>query len=208
LGKADFTTFKAMKDTNFLGSQGAVGGYPGKIYFEVAKAWVLNENRVIDSMVAARERNKLMFFARFDANRESMKTYLFNGPVNNPNRILFLVFDFEKNLIAHAGFKSTNSNFIELDNVMKIDENDTISMYSIITILLNWVKNYYPEKTIVLKVLSTNHRALRLYQKLGFEEYGNSPLRLSGGTNGNASLNVCIEHDSNTYERMILMKIE
>lgn len=197
-----------MKDTNFLGSQGAVGGYPGKIYFEVAKAWVLNENRVIDSMVAARERNKLMFFARFDANRESMKTYLFNGPVNNPNRILFLVFDFEKNLIAHAGFKSTNSNFIELDNVMKIDENDTISMYSIITILLNWVKNYYPEKTIVLKVLSTNHRALRLYQKLGFEEYGNSPLRLSGGTNGNASLNVCIEHDSNTYERMILMKIE
>ena len=208
MGKADFTTFKAMEDTHFLNPEGTDSDYPGEIDFKVAKAWVIDDNNVIDTLVAARERNKLMFFARFDANRQSMKTYLIQGPINDPNRILFLAFDFEQNLIAHAGFKSTNSNSIELDNVMKVDENSASSMYLIIKVLLNWVKNHYPEKSIDLKVLSTNHRALRLYQKLGFIEIGSSPLKLSPGLNGNESLNECLEQDSNTNERMIFMKIE
>jgi len=169
--------------------------------------WLISNNNFINKMVEAREHNSKMFFSRFIGSSASMEKYLLQGPLTQPNHILFLILDFNGTLFGHLGLKFDAAKGFEVDNVMKILSTKTGLMGAALKTLLTWVKNELCADSAYLKVLSTNSRAIKLYTQLGFVISETYSLRESNLTNGLNILEPCSQEDSNISEEMYVLNI-
>jgi hypothetical protein len=60
------------------------------------------------------------YFNQINPTLSNLKNYLLEGPINNPNHYLFTLVDSEMNIVLCCGFKVSENNLFEIDNVMRL----------------------------------------------------------------------------------------
>jgi ribosomal protein S18 acetylase RimI-like enzyme len=187
-----------------LYSQGDMGS--SHLYCKPVGSWIFENQDWLEQMMAARENSKEMYFARFPPSLKSLKEYLVKGPINNPNQILFVILDNEQQLFGHFGFKLGESKTIEVDNVLRIKNGHAGALSVGIDRLMSFLVANHGCLEFSLKVLSTNNRAIRLYESLGFaldKEYFLKLEQLEGDI---TSLTPCQKLNSNVDAKMQIYK--
>jgi hypothetical protein len=159
-------------------------------------------------MKNAREINKEMYFSRFPGSIESLTRYLVGGPIENPNQILFLIVDEAKSLYGHVGLKLDDTGDIHVDNVLRVAGGSPGIIRVALQEILTWGNKNLGISEYGLQVISTNQRAIELYQDLGFITEESRNLRLEKLPNNCTSLAPSTKENSNTTEEMLIMKVK
>lgn len=119
------------------------------------------------------------WFDKFTATKESTSIWLKNQVINNPDRILFLIFlNGEK--IGHIGtFRYNESeNSSEIDNVLRGIRGCCPGLMECVTNkLISWMFSELKLSKIKLKVFSDNYKAINLYERCKMLTIGNIPLK-------------------------------
>lgn len=174
--------------------------------FIVAGPWLLDLKSWLEQMMDAREANKEMYFSRFPPSIESLSKYLKDGALNAENQILFLISDRFGNLYGHVGLKVDNDGIAEIDNVLRISKDLPGIMKIAIAEIMVWGVNSLGISKYFLKVISTNTRAISLYNNLGFALRERISLKLELLPNGSVNLLQSDLEDSNTKEEMFIFE--
>lgn len=174
----------------------------------VAGPWLLNFESWLRQMKNAREINKEMYFSRFPGSIESLTRYLVGGPIENPNQILFLIVDEAKSLYGHVGLKLDDTGDIHVDNVLRVAGGSPGIIRVALQEILTWGNKNLGISEYGLQVISTNQRAIELYQDLGFITEESRNLRLEKLPNNCTSLAPSTKENSNTTEEMLIMKVK
>ena len=173
---------------------------------KVVGSWILENDALLERMMNRRELNREMYFSRFTPSIDSLRNYLRNGPIDNPNQILFVIVDKDQKFYGHFGFKMVNPKELEVDNVMRIEG----GAHGILTFALNQlileVSKITGIRNFSLKVLSKNEKAIRLYSNLGFNLFQKLPLKVVSDSSGNETLIPCENTSSNTDQEMCILK--
>lgn len=177
-----------------------------KLVLIPAGNWLLDMNEWLYQMLNTRELHKNMFFSRFNPSRDSLEKYLKNGPIVDSKQILFLIVDTRKVYYGQVGFKISNQHSCELDNVLRISPQTPGLMETAISELMKWVNSELRIKNFTLKVISTNLRAITLYQKLGFKCIESIPLRVKVISDTEVKLEPCIPELASVEEKMLVLQ--
>ena len=181
---------------------------PDKIALVAAGDWLVSNHNYLNTMVDARDRNSEMFFSQFIGSVASLKKYLLQGPLSQPNHILFLLIDGTGHFFGHVGLKYDFTRGFEVDNVMKFSLDEKGLMSAAIKTLLVWIKDELDVDSVYLKVISTNVRAIRMYTQLGFVLRKSYYLMESNLVNSLTILEPCALEDSNTSEKMYVLHLD
>lgn len=125
-----------------------------------------------------RDKVKNYFPSQFKVTEEGTKRWLDNALLNANDRSLFWVCDKSGKKLGHVGlfrFDYLNK-ACELDNVVRGEEGSPGIIGQACQTLIDIAKSLSIEN-IYLRVLSDNKKALKLYEKLGFEEIQRSPVQ-------------------------------
>lgn len=171
----------------------------------VAGPWLLSSLSWLEQMKNAREINKQMYFSRFPPSIESLTGYLIEGPIENPNQILFLIVDQSKTLYGHVGLKVNSFGKVEIDNVLRTSTSAPGIMKAALSEIMSWGQNSIGITNYQLQVISTNIKAIALYKKLGFCEIERKNLKINDLGHGITNLVLTDAKFSNTFEELILM---
>lgn len=133
--------------------------------------WIFTDRDTIEAMSKWRSAHMGAFFKRFESSVESMRNYLFTHAVGESNRLLFLAKQGAV-FVGHLGLSNIEGRSAELDNVLKspdwLESDDSSSMRECLRILMQWANSNLSIDNFCLNVLSSNVRAINLYEKLGF----------------------------------------
>ena len=184
-------------------------GIPVDLTFEckVAGPWLLGFKPWIEQMKDVRELHKKMYFSRFPASMESTKKYLLNGPIGNPNQILFLILDLAGTLHGHVGLKLDHKGIVNVDNVLRINNGSPGVMKVALQEILTWGNTTLGVSEYSLRVISTNVRGIALYKELGFSVRERINLKTENFLDGSVILSPSTKNHSNTTEEMLIMNI-
>jgi len=159
-------------------------------------------------MKDSREMSKEMYFSRFPASIDSLTRYLDKGPIEDPNQILFLIVDESKTLYGHVGLKLDDIGNVYVDNVLRVTGRTPGIIGRALQEILAWGNKSLGILEYRLQVISSNHRAIALYQDLGFFLEESKSLRIEKFSNGCANLVPSDKENSNTPEEMLIMRIK
>jgi hypothetical protein len=170
--------------------------------------WLLNYRPWLEQMMDMRELNREMYFSRFPPSINSLTRYLVKGPIENPNQILFLIFDQLGILHGHAGLKLDLAGNFNIDNVLRIDRNSPGVIRMALQAILTWGNKILGISEYSLQVISTNKRAIAIYNELGFSIQKRMNLRTKNLSDGITNLVPSTKENSNTAEEMFIMTIK
>ena len=170
--------------------------------------WLLNYKPWLEQMMDTRELNREMYFSRFPPSINSLTRYLVKGPIENPNQILFLIFDQLGILHGHVGLKLDLAGNFNFDNILRIDRSSPGVMKMALQALLTWGNKILGISEYSLQVISTNKRAIAIYNELGFSLQKRMNLRTENFSEGITNLVPATKEDSNTTEEMFIMRIK
>lgn len=174
----------------------------------VAGAWLLDFESWLVQMKDSREINKQMYFSRFPPSIKSLTRYLETGPIESPNQILFLIIDDRKTLYGHVGLKLNDAGEIHVDNVLRVAGGSSGIIGKALQEILTWGNINLRISEYRLQVISTNQKAIQLYQDLGFLVEESMNLRIEELSNQYTSLIPSTKENSNTTEEMLIMKVK
>jgi len=169
--------------------------------------WLLNHEPWLEQMMDTRELNREMFFSRFPASISSLTRYLVEGPIENPNQILFLILDQLGILHGHVGLKLDITGNFNIDNVLRITRGTPSVIRMALRTILTWGYENFGISEYRLQVISTNKRAIAIYNELGFSLQKRIKLRTENFPDGKTSLVPSTNGGSNTVEEMFIMSI-
>lgn len=175
---------------------------------KVAGPWLIDFESWLMQMKSAREINKEMYFSRFPGSIESLTRYLVGGPIENPNQILFLIVDEAKNLYGHIGLKMDDKGDIHVDNVLRVASDSPGIIRVALQGILSWGNKNLGISEYGLQVISTNRRAIALYEDLGFFIQTRKNLKIERLPNNRVNLVPSTKENSNTTEEMLIMKVK
>lgn len=183
---------------------------PSDLSFECKAVgpWLLNYKPWLKQMMDSRELNREMFFSRFPASISSLTRYLVKGPIENPNQILFLIFDQLGILHGHVGLKQDLTGNFNIDNVLRITRGTPSVIRMALRAILTWGNEKFGISEYRLQVISTNKRAIAIYNELGFSIQKRIKLRTENFSDGLTSLVPSTKRNSNTAEEMFIMTIK
>ena len=170
--------------------------------------WILTNQAWLEMMMQARQLNREMYFARFSPSIESLKVYLLNGPINNPNQILFLIVDQENRFYGQIGFKKIDSEILEVDNILRVSNSAPGIMTVGLRQSIDRISRLTGIKAFTLKVLSSNEKAIKMYNDLGFKTYAEQHLKEELQSEEFTILEPCPKEESNTSAKMFILKKE
>jgi len=106
------------------------------------------------------------------------KRWTENAVLKTKDRILFFVCDSRGIKIGHIGLFRFDyqERSCELDNVIRGEDSSPGLMTHASLALMRWAKETLQVRTFYLRVFSDNHRAVSLYEKLGFQEIRRDPM--------------------------------
>jgi hypothetical protein len=170
--------------------------------------WLLNYKPWLEQMVDTRELNREMYFSRFPPSINSLTRYLIKGPIENPNQILFLIFDQLGILHGHVGLKLDPAGNFNIDNVLRITRSSPGVIRIALQKILTWGNEFLGISEYSLQVISTNKRAIAIYNELGFSLQKRINLRSKNFSDGITNLVPSTKENSNTAEEMFIMTIK
>lgn len=183
---------------------------PSDLSFECKAVgpWLLNYKPWLEQMMDSRELNREMFFSRFPASINSLTKYLVKGPIENPNQILFLILDQLGILHGHVGLKRDSTGNFNIDNVLRITRGRPSVIRMALRAILTWGNENFGISEYSLQVISTNKRAIAIYNELGFSIQKSIKLRTKNFSDGLIRLVPSTKRNSNTTEEMFIMTIK
>lgn len=180
------------------------------LYFECKAVgpWFLNSKPWLEQMMEIRELNREMYFSRFPPSINSLTRYLVKGPIENPNQILFLILDQLGILHGHVGLKFDLAGNFNIDNVLRITRSSPGVIRMALQKILTWGNEILGISEYSLQVISTNKRAIAIYNELGFTLQKRVNLRTKNFSDGITNLVPSTKENSNTAEEMFIMTIK
>lgn len=131
----------------------------------------IKDSKLITTLATWRKRNQDTFPTRFSVTEKGTSDWLENAVVDNENRILFKIIGDSLKFIGHIGlmYKSMEDE-IELDNVLRGDDEFPGLMSMALQTLEEWVEQELSTNRITLRVLASNTRAISFYLKNEYVE--------------------------------------
>lgn len=127
-----------------------------------------------------RMENPTLSLARFDITDERTKSWLDRLVVQNDNRIIFLITNYNGEALGHIGFANfrEEEKAAEVDSVLRGQKNGypRLMEYAMAA-LISWGKQELELQAVDLEVWSKNEHAIRFYKRCGFVEERLIPLR-------------------------------
>jgi len=167
-------------------------------------AWLLDCKLLIEKMVFMRDANSQFFFQRFQPSTEGMREYL-TGPIFDDRRILLMIFSQDGRALGHMGVKLLSETSLEIDNVLKFEDDLSGLMTTSFTQMLSWVNQISGGIEMRAQVISSNRRAIDFYGVFDFKVTNVISLRTENSQDGTTSLQDCSVEDSNTGVTKIIM---
>lgn len=144
-----------------------------RIQFEVKKkkvflvpmgAWILKDKKFIKKLNFNRRKYNKFFLNEISNELENTYNYL-KGILYDSNICFFLIKTNNSNIVGIIGLKKRIKKF-EIYFVLKFTKNPI--MYLSMVNLINWSSKRYKIKHFIVKVLSNNKKAKKLYKNVGF----------------------------------------
>jgi len=135
-----------------------------------------------------RNANQSAFASRFEATVSRTQSWLISQVVDDPHRLVFLVFGISPTPIGHLGIVAgrTQSGWaVELDSVLRGEQGAAPGlMSSSVETLHQWIAQALGCTSITLRVLASNVLGIRFYRRLGYDFVRAVPVRwvTHGGT--------------------------
>lgn len=126
-----------------------------------------------------RKKANSFFPAQFPVTKEGTHRWLMHSTLEVPDRLLLWAVSAEGRRTGHLGLFRFDfaERTVELDNVVRGVEGAAPGlMQAAVDSLLTWTFETLAVEAVYLRVLSDNDRALRLYQRCGFQETMRMPL--------------------------------
>jgi RimJ/RimL family protein N-acetyltransferase len=125
--------------------------------------------------VSWRNDHKESFISNKKVNSDSTKSWLKKEVLENTNREIFWILNFDKDYIGHIGilFDDLNHRF-ELDSVLKGIQSTSGIMWLSMRHIERVIHNEFHAVQIFLKVLETNVTAINFYRRNGYKEIASS----------------------------------
>ena len=169
--------------------------------------WILGDSEKVELIKNWRKNAMRMFFAQFESTFDSAFKYLKNFSINQKNRVLFLIFDKDRNFIGHAGFSNIGRESAELDNLMRgVSGGDPRLIFNSEMCLLKWCFTNLHVNKITAQVISYNWLVTDLHKEVGFSVKQVQPLR-KVNLNGMINHQVVDEAEANVKYSAVTMEI-
>jgi len=143
------------------------------------------DRKIIDLLGKWRKENEAFFLAQFEVTFERTLAWYYAQLIDKPDRLLFIIRT-GSGYVGHAGLFRFDfaRRSCEIDNIVRGEKSYPGIMGASILSMMKWGKETLGLEGYTLKVLGDNKRAVRLYEKLGYEETGRIPLVLVSGKDG------------------------
>ena len=168
--KSEFKSLKEPRthlDLNSTSIQIIDGGY-----LQPITQLHLNNDNLVHLLLKWRNSSIDTYYNSSEATFESTGNWLKNHLLGNSNKILFLVYNKNCDLVGHIGlFLDENKSYkIELDNVLRSSDSASDGTFKkAIETLELWSKNTLLSDNFYLRVLNTNKKAISYYKKLDYK---------------------------------------
>ncbi len=141
-------------------------------YFMLPISYDCCDNKdLIKKLANWRKASQHAFTKIFNITFEGTARWLNKGVLERRDRILFLVVDNKNQFLGHIGISSFDfeNESCEIDNVVKKPSvNIKALFYNTSKSLIQWIQKNIEPKSINLRVLHDNTKALALYHRLNF----------------------------------------
>lgn len=137
----------------------------------------IEHDDIVSLLSRWRKENEFWFQAIFPVSDAGTKIWLKNKVIEEKDRLLFLI-AINNTYIGHVGLWKFDfaHQSCEIDNIVRGEADYPGVMYDSIVILQNWARTTLAIKDFYLHTLVENHRAVKLYKKLGYEAIKTEPL--------------------------------
>lgn len=169
------TEFESLKNPinhkDFISSSISIEGGG---YLQPITSLHTENSELIEKLKSWRNNALDTYYQSPEATIEGTKKWLINHLLKNPNKILFLTYNMNCELIGHIGLSlNENKDYqIELDNVLRSNNSSSDGTFTrAIQTLENWSKNTLLANKFYLRVLNSNIKAIKFYEKIGFETF-------------------------------------
>ena len=142
------------------------------------------DSRTLELLTTWRAENEMAFPTRFVVTTTGTREWLQNSVLQNPNRLLFLISDPFMRPLGHIGVLRRDDAKLELDNVVRGSKDFPGIMSGSVLALENWVRDQLNIHTLELRVLRSNTRAMRFYERLGYQEQHRQGLKWEQDSDG------------------------
>ena len=161
---------------NFIEIKNYQGNTVGKLI--PVGEWVLDNMDIVRFICASRQKAMRMFLAQFESTYQRTFEYLKKYSIDKEDRILFLIYDSNDNLIGHIGMAGVNAQSGELDNLMRGAKggNPQLIYFSELA-LLDWCFKNLGITQSDVRVLSYNWMTIDLHEEVGYKHLCAEPLR-------------------------------
>tara|TARA_B100000315_G_C14558569_1_gene579381 strand:+ start:286 stop:960 length:675 start_codon:yes stop_codon:yes gene_type:complete len=153
----------------------------------------IGNDDLINNLMKWRNENISAYLNQEYATFEGTRKWLTKFVLDNPSKLLFIVYSQNFEPIGHMGIADglkTNS-FFELDNIVRGEKNGekgimTLALYDLIT----WIFLFSECDRVYLRVFSDNKRAINMYSRLKFNEKRKFALEKSFSKNNVIQYNI------------------
>lgn len=150
------------------------------------KADTCNQH-VVESLTKWRNKYMRFFLTQFTATTERTKAWLTNVVIPSSDKLLFLIRDYDRNLIGNFGVANISKDKCELDNLIRGERggHPKLVYFSEIA-LLKWLFDKGVNQ-VNLHVFSNNWPTIKLHKSVGFLETIRTIVSENIGDNGEVS---------------------
>lgn len=155
-----------------------------------------------------RKENEMWFLSQFNVTTERTMKWFNERVIETPDRLLFII-KVNTRYIGHVGLFRFDfeSRTCEIDNIVRGEPEYPGIMGNAVLHMMDWGRTNLDLRGYLLKVLSNNERAIRLYKRLGFIETSRSPMIQVEGKDGLEWTEAPETYDKETDMYYIVMKI-
>ena len=180
-----FEGLKQPERSEALSSAITVEGFESeKVSLVPVGNWVLDDDSLVALLSEWRKKAMSFFFYQFEATADSMAFYIENYSIQQPDRILFLIF-VEDVPVAHLGLSGVGPERAVLDNMIRGESlGPRTLMLAAEDRLISWAFLDLKISKLELKVQSRNVLAKRLHNQMGFKVVQSVNLRRVGDETG------------------------
>lgn len=170
-----------LGEARFQGIKVRTSSISAEVSLVPVGSWILNDKNLIRQMSEWRGRSMRAFHIQFDSTPGKTEGYLKDFSLGQDNRLLFMI-EVSGNFAGHIGLAGITEDTAEVDNVMRGFTNTYPGLMEASgCALADWSFSQLGLDTLFLRVLSDNHKAKALYERLGFVTTERNPLRLEEG---------------------------
>jgi len=156
-----------------------------KIYLKAVSIEMEDIDSFIVQATAWRKTHKQAFFSQFAPTEERTYRWVERITKDQPDRILFVIENHRATMLGHLDLAFVQEeNTFEIGSILKGVKGHKGCMTIALGGLCTWVFQQFPVPYVFLRCFAHNHKAIKLYERCGFQEIQRYPLYAHRYDNG------------------------